>query len=125
MLSVNLRKSSPYVALSELLRHFWLSKAVQHQSNCLDFKEFLMFLGSLITSELKTNEEAAETEEEEALIDDKKRLEIISKSERPTVERLLTLIEFIIGLRQQFDPKNTKYLLQGRDVEIERKFKLA
>ena len=99
MLSVNLRKSSPYLSLSELLRHFWLSKAVQHQSNCLDFKEFLMFLGSLITSELKINEEA-ETEEEEPLISDKKRLEMISKSERPTIERLLTLMEMIIGLRQ-------------------------
>jgi len=98
MLSVNLKKSSPYLSPSQLLRHFWLSKSVHHQSNCLDFKELQMFIGSLVTSELNINEEV-ETKEEEALIDDKKRLDMISKSDRPNIERILTLIEVIIGLR--------------------------
>jgi len=57
-----------------------------------------MFIGSLVTSELNINEEV-ETKEEEALIDDKKRLDMISKSDRPNIERILTLIEVIIGLR--------------------------
>lgn len=57
-----------------------------------------MFIGSLITSELTINEEP-ETKEDETLIDDKKRLDLISKSDHPNVERVLTLIEIIIGLR--------------------------
>ena len=40
-----------------------------------------------------------ETKEDETLIDDKKRLDLISKSDHPNVERVLTLIEIIIGLR--------------------------